>query len=367
MGKNKNLYAVILAGGCGTRFWPVSRRLKPKQFLIDLLSTKQNVKSSTTLLQQTISRILAKVIPANIYVVTGAAYQKEAERQTASFKIPRRNILAEPEGKNTAPAVCWAALRIQRIHPDAVMAVLPSDHLIQKKKAFLRVLDEAVRLADGDHLVTLGIPPTRPETGYGYLKTRPVKGKNILRVEKFIEKPNLVKAKQFLKSRDYLWNSGMFVWKVSAILREFHKYLPKIPQLLAGATDQSHIKKVWGSMPNISVDYGILEKARNVAAVPADGIGWSDLGSWESLAEILAKDKKGNSVTGNVLTLNCRDSLIQAKGSPRGGHRRLVAAIGLENMMIIDTPDAVLVCPKHLSQDVKKLAAILKQKNLGSV
>ncbi len=360
MGKNRNLYAVILAGGCGTRFWPVSRRLKPKQFL--------NITGSKTLLQQTISRILGRVIPANIYVVTGEVYQKEAQRQTAPFKIPRRNILAEPEGKNTSPAVCWAALRIQQIRPDAVMAVLPSDHLIQKKKAFLKVLDQAAGLAGGDHLVTLGIPPTRPETGYGYLKTRPVKGKNILRVEKFIEKPNLVKAKQFLKinrrggfeTRPYFWNSGMFVWKVSAILREFHKYLPRIPQLLAGTTDQSHIKKVWGSMPNISVDYGILEKARNVAAVPADGIGWSDLGSWESLAEILAKDKKGNSVTGNVLTLNCRDSLIQ-------GHRRLVAAIGLENMMIIDTPDAVLVCPKHLSQDVKKLAAILKQKNLGSV
>lgn len=358
MGKNRNLYAVILAGGCGTRFWPVSRRLKPKQFL--------NIIGSKTLLQQTISRILARVIPANIYVVTGAVYQKEAERQTASFKIPRRNVLAEPEGKNTAPAVCWAALRIQRIHPDAVMAVLPSDHLIQKKKAFLKVLDQAVRLADGDHLVTLGIPPTRPETGYGYLKTRPVKRENVLRVEKFIEKPNLVKAKQFLKInrrggfqiRPYFWNSGMFVWKVSAILREFHKYLPSIPQLLAGTADQSHVKKVWGRMPNISVDYGILEKACNVAAVPADGIGWSDLGSWEALLEVLPKDKKGNSVTGNVLTLNCRDSLIQ-------GHRRLVAAIGLENMLVIDTPDAVLVCPKHLSQDVKKLAVILRQKNLG--
>lgn len=354
MGKNRNLYAVILAGGCGTRFWPVSRRLKPKQFL--------NIVGSETLFRQTIARILPRVIPANIYVVTGGAYQKEAERQTAFFKIPRRNILAEPEGKNTAPAVCWAALRIQRIHPDAVMAVLPSDHLIQKKKAFLRVLDEAVRLADGDHLVTLGIPPTRPETGYGYLKTRPVKGGDVLRVEKFIEKPNLVKAKQFLKNRDYLWNSGMFVWKVSAILREFHKYLPSIPQLLAGTglkpvpTDQSHIKKVWGRIPNISVDYGILEKARNVAAVPAAGIGWSDLGSWESLAEILPKDKSGNSLKGNVTMLDCRNSLVWAD-------KRLVAAVGVQGLIVIDTPDALLVCPKHRSQDVKKLVETLKKRN----
>ncbi|MCK5642827.1 MAG: mannose-1-phosphate guanylyltransferase, partial [Gammaproteobacteria bacterium] len=201
--QSSNLYAVILAGGSGTRFWPVSRKAKPKQFL--------NITGNGTLLQETLERIKPEIPGAHIFIITNAAYRSTVGRQTASFKIPKANILLEPEGKNTAPAICWAAAKIQEINPDAVMVVLPSDHLILKQKKFLKVVREAVRLAQKNYLVTLGITPTRPDTGYGYLKTekKKINGKQIVKVEKFTEKPSLSKAKQFLKTKKYFWNSGM--------------------------------------------------------------------------------------------------------------------------------------------------------------
>ncbi len=355
-----NLHAVILAGGSGTRFWPVSRQNRPKQFL--------TLVGKESLLRQTIRRVAPKVLAENVWIVANRRYQKEIKRHTSGLGIRASQILWEPKGKNTAPAIGWAAARIHARNPRAVMAVLPSDHLIQNARAFLNALDKAVRLARQDQLVTFGIVPTRPETGYGYLKTKKAGG--ILRVERFIEKPDLARAKDFVARKDFFWNSGMFVWKTETILEAFRKYLPSV------YAARGNMLKAWPKLPAISIDYGILERADNVAAVAAD-IGWSDLGSWESLAEILAKDKTGNSIKGNVITLNCHDSLILAKGSSpqaerlpaggtsglRGGHRRLVAAIGLKDTIIIDTPDALLVCPKHRSQDVKKLVEVLKKRN----
>jgi len=355
MSKNKNLYAVILAGGSGTRFWPVSRKSNPKQFL--------NITGKGTLFQETLARIKPKINSANIFIVTNMAYRRAIERQIARFKIPKANILLEPEGKNTAPAICWAAARIHKINPDAVMAVLPSDHLIVKPGKFLKTLGEAVRLAKNDYLVTLGIVPTRPETGYGYLKTKKVnvKGRRIIKVERFTEKPSLTKAKQFVRQKRYFWNSGMFVWRSAVVLEAFKRHLPNIYKGLVGThlrpapSGKDYIKRIWGKLPNISVDYGILEKARNVSAVPASGIGWSDLGSWESLTEVLAGDKDGNIFKGDVLSVNCKNTLVW-------GDKRIIAPVGLNNTVIIDTPDALLVCPKDQSQNVRSVVNALKSK-----
>ncbi len=345
MGIN-NLHAVILAGGSGTRFWPASRQSRPKQFL--------NLIGKESLLRQTVRRITPKVPAGNIWIVANRRYRKEIKRHTAGFGVRASQVLWEPSAKNTAPAILWAAARIHAVNPSAVMAVFPSDHLIANRAKFLRLLEKAAGLARQEYLVTFGIVPTRAETGFGYLKTK--QDKNVLHVEKFIEKPNFVKAKQFLKNGGYLWNSGMFVWKAEVILRAFKKYLPSIYAGVGGADRQDPIQKIWDRLPSISVDYGILEKASNVVAVSAAGIGWSDLGSWEALFEILPKDKAGNTMRGNVVSLDCRDTLIWA-------HQRLVAAIGLNDLVVIDTSDALLICPKHLSQDVKNLAALFKQKN----
>ncbi|MCK5260459.1 MAG: mannose-1-phosphate guanylyltransferase, partial [Candidatus Omnitrophica bacterium] len=273
--RSSHVYAVILAGGSGTRFWPVSRKSNPKQFL--------NITGDGTLLQETLERIKPMFEGKHVFIVTNAVYCKTVERQISRFRIPKANLLLEPEAKNTAPPIAWAAAKIQKIDPDAVMAVLPSDHLILEQKKFLKVLREAVWLAKEDNLITLGIRPTRPDTGYGYLKTdkKKVNGKAALKVEKFTEKPSQAKARQFLKSKKYFWNSGMFIWKSSVILEEFAKHLPGVLRVLDGKTATAHVRQVWRRMPSVSIDYGILEKAKNVVAVPASGIGWSDLGSWE--------------------------------------------------------------------------------------
>ena len=333
-----NLYAVILAGGSGTRFWPVSRRDRPKQFLA--LAGKES------LLRQTIRRVAPKGPAQNIWIMASRAHQKEINRQVAGLGLRASQILWEPRGKNTAPAILWAASRIHAVDPDAVMAILPSDHLIQNSRAFLRALGKAVKLAEKEYLVTFGIVPTRPETGYGYLKTKKTGG--ALRVERFVEKPGLSAAKQFVKSGSYLWNSGMFVWKTETILEAFRRYLPSVHAA------RGNMLKAWPKLPAISIDYGILEKARNVAAVAAD-IGWSDLGSWGSLAEILPKDKQGNSLKGDSIALDCRNTLIWAD-------KRLVTAVGVQDLVVIDTPDALLVCPKSMSQDVKEIVESLKQR-----
>ncbi|MCK5014388.1 MAG: mannose-1-phosphate guanylyltransferase [Candidatus Omnitrophica bacterium] len=352
--RSSNLYAVILAGGSGTRFWPVSRKSNPKQFL--------NITGKGTLFQETVARIRPEIAGSHIFIITNAAYHNTVRRQVARFKIPKANILLEPEAKNTAPAICWAAAVIQKTDPGAVMAVLPSDHIILEQKKFLKVLKEAVRLAREDYLVTLGITPSRPDTGYGYLKTarKRVNGKQIIRVEKFTEKPAISKAKQFLKTKKYFWNSGMFVWKSSVILEEFARHLPKVYGLVGKKTGMAYIRRVWRLVPRISIDYGILEKSKNVVAVAAPGIGWSDLGSWESLMEVLSKDKRGNILKGDIVAVNCRNTLVW-------GEKKVIAPVGLNDMVIIDTPDALLVCPKDRSQDVRDVVDVLIKKKRREV
>lgn len=344
------LYAVILAGGSGTRFWPFSRKSRPKQFL--------DIAGKESLLKETLRRVNSKVSPGRIFIAAGAAHHKKIKKQIASFRIPPGNYLLEPSGKNTAPAIFWAAGRIHALDKDAVITVLPSDHLIENREGFLKVLDRAVKLAEKDYLVTLGIVPTRPETGYGYLKTKRLKG--VLRVEKFTEKPSRKKAEMFLKGKRYLWNSGMFVWKASVILEEFKRYQPKIYGLLGKKHSSAEVRKAWKKLPSISVDYAILEKSKRVAAVPAKSIGWSDLGSWEALFEVLKKDAKRNVLRGNIFSSDCKDTLIWAG-------KRTVAAVGLNNLVIVDTPDALLVCRKDLSQKIRDVIAYLKKNRKTSL
>ncbi len=348
MNRNKNFYAVILAGGSGTRFWPKSRTARPKQFL--------DMTGQGSLFRQTVKRISSAVQRDHIFVVTNQRYRRLVREQAGARRIPPANILLEPAAKNTAPAICWAASRIYRKNPRAVMAVLPSDHLIGNNSLFLKALQKAAGLAGRDYLVTFGIPPTRPETGYGYLQTRTVpEGKSrILRVRRFIEKPSLDKAKRFVRSKNYFWNSGMFVWKAEVILRAFQEHQPVIFNLIGQNASQAVINKIWTKLPSVSVDYGILEKAGNVAAVAARNIGWSDLGSWEALTEVLPKDRLGNTIRGDVIAAGCRDMAVF-------GADRLVAVIGLEEVVVVDSPDALLVCRRDKSQKVREVVGVLQE------
>ncbi len=344
---NKNLYAVILAGGAGTRFWPLSRKSRPKQFL--------PMMGKDSFLQETIKRFRGKVPAKNIYIVTNQEYKSEIKRQTTGLGIQGRNVLLEPQGKNTAPAICWATARIHSQNPEAIVAVLPSDHLIKNKGNFFKAFNEAVGLAQKDCLVTFGIVPTRPETGYGYLQTtaRKLGNKTVAAVKRFTEKPSLKRAKEFIRQDNYFWNSGMFVFKSSAVLAAYKKYLPQVYHSLIGRS--SGVNKIWSQLPSISIDYGIMEKAKNVVAVKAKNIGWSDVGSWEALGEILPKDKAGNILRGDAVVTDCRDVLVHSQ-------KRFVAAVGLSGVIIVETADALLVCRKDKSQAVKDIVAHLQKK-----
>ncbi|VAX37985.1 Mannose-1-phosphate guanylyltransferase [hydrothermal vent metagenome] len=351
--KNKNLYAVILAGGSGTRFWPMSRKDKPKQFL--------NITGQGSLLQSTLKRLQKSISPVNVLIVTNKEYKSVVAEQIKAFKVPVENILLEPEGKNTAPAICWAAACIHQRNPEAVMGVFPSDHLILNQTKFEEILQRAIKLAEQEYLVTFGIVPTRPETGYGYLKT--IRDKGIVHVAQFIEKPILPKAKRYYKNKNYFWNSGMFVWRTETILKAFEIHLPDIHKVFVGKgvkpASTPYINKVWPKLQNISIDYGILEDAQDVAAIPSRGLEWSDVGSWEALSEVLDKDKDNNILKGDVLSIKGRNNLVW-------GSDKIIATIGLDNIVVIDTPDALLVCRKDMSQSVKVVVDTLKKNKVLS-
>ncbi len=347
MVRNNSLYAVILAGGVGSRFWPLSRELEPKQFL--------NVLGKHSLLQETILRIRKKIRKENIYLVTNSLYIHDIKKQTEKFKIPKENIFLEPEGKNTCPAVGWVASYIFSRDADAVLLVLPSDHMILNGTLFLKIIDKAVNLAKKDFLVTLGIVPTHPDTGYGYIKgVNKCQGKvKICRVNKFIEKPSLKNATQFLKSKDYFWNSGIFIWRARIILEEIKRYLPELFGKLEKINKTGSVTRYWKAIKPASLDYGILEKSRRVITIPAN-IGWTDLGSWDALAQVLKKDKDSNIFKADSMDIGSKNIFVWGKN-------RLIATIGLRDLILIDTPDALLVCRRELSQKVKDIVDILRK------
>lgn len=346
--------AVIMAGGRGERFWPRSRKDRPKQFL-------SLTDDGKTMIQHTVDRLLPMVSMEDIFIVTNQNYVGLCKEQLPG--IPEENILAEPAARNTAPCVGLAAAIISKKYEDAVMMVLPSDHLIKFNDIFIDTLNTASAVAEkGENLVTIGITPTYPETGYGYIyfgKADEAERANVYKVKRFVEKPNLETAKEYLASGKYLWNSGMFVWKVSTILNNFKELLPDIYDGLLkikdafGTVDFDEIlSKEFCAFKSESVDYGIMERAQNIYTIPGS-FGWDDVGSWLSLERINTTNEFGNVVTGNVITIDSKNSII-------AGGDKLIAAVGLEDLIIVDTDDAILICSKENTQDVKKVIENLK-------
>ncbi len=343
--------AVIMAGGKGERFWPKSRTSRPKQFL-SLTSDGE------TMIQKTVKRLLPVVDMEDIFIVTNSAYTSLVTEQLP--EIPTENILAEPCARNTAPCIAFAAAVINRKYNDAVMLVLPSDHLISNEILYADTLKKAVSVAEKDkNLVTIGITPNYPETGYGYINFGEEKD-GAYSVERFVEKPDLPTAEKYLESGRYLWNSGMFIWKLSSIMNNIHKFMPdiydgamKIGESFGTGNFNEVLEREFTSFRSESIDFGIMEKADNIYTIPGN-FGWDDVGSWLAVERINDTDGDSNYIDGNVIAEATRHVTIC-------GGKRLIAAVGIEDIIIVDTEDAVLVCSKNSTQDVKKIIARLKE------
>lgn len=359
--RSPHLYAVILAGGSGTRFWPLSRHLYPKQLL--------RIIGDETLIQQTMRRVLRSVPADRVLISTNPAQADSIRVQLGEWKDALAdNFVIEPEARNTAPALALAATVLARRDPDAVMLVLPADHVIQRDARFQAAVVLGTDLAEAGHLVTFGVKPIRPETGYGYIQpnmrtTLAARSRLVGHpVARFVEKPDLETARKYLKAGTFLWNSGIFMWRASVLLDELARHQPvlarainKIGALAQGAANAPSraLSAAYKKLTPISIDNGVMERSSRAAVIPVD-FSWSDVGTWSSLEEVAARDRSGNVVSGKVVDLGSRDSILYAD-------RRLVATIGLSNMVVVDTPDATLICPKDRSQDVKAVVEILRR------
>ena len=344
--------AVIMAGGRGERFWPKSRNSCPKQFL-SLTSDGE------TMIQKTVKRLGKIVADEDIYVVTNAAYRELVEEQLP--QIPKENILLEPCARNTAPCIAFAAAVINRKYEDVVMLVLPSDHLIGYENIYVKTLRKAASAAEeGENLVTIGITPTYAETGYGYINFGEEHG-DAYAVEKFVEKPDLATAKKYLASGKYLWNSGMFVWKISSIMANIKKFMPdvyngalKIGESFGTDDYEEVLVREFEAFESESIDFGIMEKAENIYTIPGS-FGWDDVGSWLAMERINETDDDKNYIDGDVIAYDSKRTTIC-------GGKRLIAAVGTRDLIVVDTEDVLLVCNKNSTQDVKKVIAQLKEK-----
>ncbi len=373
------VFAIILAGGSGTRFWPLSRETCPKQML--------QIVGEDTLLRQTVKRVQDFIPQKNIWIVTTEDKTRDTRFHLNPLGPLAKEIqfISEPVGRNTAPAIGLAALCLQRLSPESVMIVMPSDHAIPDREKFLSDLEIAIQGAWEDYLVTFGIKPTRPEIGYGYIqveKPSDLKYRGLLKVERFLEKPDLRTARTFLSEGGYFWNSGIFVWKTSKILSEIEQYLPSLHHtlkkmessiFLRDKTGFADLKTGWPHKPDksdprlalcsaryaelesVSIDYGILERSKDVRMVQSS-FQWSDLGSWAALDEILERDRAGNILRGNTIDVDSQNSIIFSE-------KRLIATIGLKDMVVVDTPDATLITSKGRTQEVRKIVEALKEKN----
>lgn len=357
---NSHLYGVILAGGSGTRFWPLSREYFPKQ-LLRLLGKE-------TLIQQTIRRVLHCVPAKQICIVTNRIHEESIKFQLRQWKDTlRENLILEPEGRNTAPAIGMAALKLIREDPKAILLVLPADHVIKPVAKFRQAVAIGARLAADGYLVTFGIRPTKPETGYGYihpnLRSRLGNRAEVsgYKVARFVEKPDEVTAQRYLRKGNVFWNSGIFMWQASTILHEFQAYQPALFRALRSIDKQaeagqslSQLATRYKRLKAISIDHAVMERSSRAAVVPVDFF-WSDVGSWGHLDDVTPRNDGGNVLAGNIMDLGSTDSVLFAD-------QRLVATIGLSNMVVVDTPDATLVCPKSRSQDVKNVVASLRKR-----
>jgi mannose-1-phosphate guanylyltransferase len=350
----EHAYAVILAGGSGTRFWPLSRRRRPKQLL--------NLLGERTLLEETVRRILPVIPAERIYVFTNGLLRAEIIRRLP--QLPKAQIVAEPAGRNTAPTIGLAAHEILRRDPEGLMVVLPSDHVIRKPAAFRRALRAACRWAAVEgRSVTIGLEPTRPDTGYGYVRkgqrVARVAGQQVYQVERFTEKPPAATARRYLASGRYLWNGGMFIWRASTLLRNLARSRPEMARDLEriaradGARASRTLRRIFPRLEKISIDYAVMEKAPDVFVVAAD-IGWSDVGSWEVVYELQSKDSERNVRPRASLCLDARGNMIISPG-------KFVAAVGVRDLVIVETDDALLVAARERSQDVGKAVQELEK------
>lgn len=352
---NKNHYVVIMAGGIGTRFWPMSRTNFPKQFL-DILNIGK------TLIQTTFDRFSSFIPLENIYVVTSEEYVNIVKKQLP--QLPLQNILAEPSRKNTAPCIAYISFKLQLIDPNALLIVAPSDHLISDNIAFTKVCFEALAFVNKHNaFITLGINPTYPNTGYGYIQyEQPAVVHNVYKVKTFTEKPNLELAKTFISSGEFLWNAGIFVWQVKNILLAFEKFLPEIHDLFSSQKEKFNtpdeekaLQQIYPFSTSISIDFGIMEKADNVYVIPSS-FGWSDLGTWNSAYENLKKDNHDNAVaTSNVMLMDTKNSIVHAP------ENKLVVLQGLTDYIIVDTEDVLLICKKEKEQEIKEYVSDVKR------
>jgi len=357
------MYIVILAGGSGTRFWPLSRTARPKQLI--------SITGDRTMLQRTVERVLP-LKPKRILVITNLVQAEETERQLAHYRKVPIDVIAEPLAKNTAPAIGLAATIIAAHDPEGVMVVLPADHFIRDEQALQQALQDAAHSARNGYLATLGIMPSRPETGYGYIEAdMELRGSGPFPVRRFVEKPPLEEALRYLEEGNFFWNSGMFIWRADTILSEIDAYLPELAGQLSRITFsndvwelsdlEQQIETVYASVASVSIDYGVMERSSRVQVVPVE-MGWSDVGSWSSLPEVVAADESGTvcvNAAGHV-SLDSSGCLIYVDG-------KVVATVGVHDLIVVSTPDALLICDRERAQDVKKVVEELGQRGCSSV
>jgi len=352
---NKHQYVVIMAGGIGTRFWPKSRTNFPKQFL-DILNIGK------TLIQSTFDRFSSFIPLENIYVVTSGEYVNIVKKQLP--ELPLQNILAEPSRKNTAPCIAYISFKLNKLDPNALLIVAPADHLISDNIAFKKVCLEALSFTQKHNaIITLGIKPTYPNTGYGYIQyeQQPVSD-NVFKVKTFTEKPNLELAKTFLASGEFLWNAGIFVWQVKNIITAFEKHLPEVFDLFFSQRDKLNtleeeeaLQQIYPFSASVSIDVGIMEKADNVYVIPSS-FGWSDLGTWNSAYENLQKDIHANAVSShNAMLIDTTNSIVHAKDN------KLIVIQGLTDYIVVDTDDVLLICRKDKEQEIKEYVGDVKR------
>ncbi len=356
------MLAVILAGGSGTRFWPLSREQNPKQLL--------KITGARTLIQGTLERLLPLIPADKCYVVTNEQHAFQTCRQLSEYGFSPANLIAEPAGRNTAPAIALAA-RFFEDQPDEIMAVFPADHVIRTQQSFHDAITLAESIASQGRLTAIGVKPGRPETGYGYIQQGASLNKDhsAFKIEKFIEKPDIQKAREFFKKEGYLWNCGIFLWKISVALEELRQFAPEIYKATADVKSclqenkgkypykilNQKGRKIYDGLPSISIDYAVMEKSQNAAVIPTS-MEWSDVGSWSALEDIGEKDERKNVFSKNVISIDCSGSIVQ-------GEDRLIAAIGLDDLIVVDSKDALLVCRKDRAQDVKKVVEEINKNN----
>jgi len=347
-----NVYAVILAGGSGTRFWPASRRLRPKQLLPLAPGDPRS------LLLATVLRLEGLVPPSRVFIATGTHLQTETQR--ALPELDQTQILAEPVAKNTAPCIAWATEVILERDPDAVVVVLPSDQHAEDPAEFRRTLELAIQEATTGRITVVGIVPTRPETGYGYVKAGAPRGQGARQVEAFVEKPNLELAESYVKSGKYYWNAGMFIFRARDMRAAI---LTHLPELGAACRDlkASGVDAFFARAPGISIDHGVMEKVTDISVIPGD-FGWSDLGSWESVWELTAKDERGNVAPESAVLVDADRNLVVDLRTKKDGPVPVVALVGTADLCVVQTDDGLLVLPRARSQDVRDVTAELKER-----